>query len=138
MPFDLLALQTLLPSRNQLIAWLDRSKTYPECGFFILNCGHKDYWKLIDGLEELYVTDKIYQLAEWTDCHAMEQMIMLLRAETRSLSGNIGQHSNHPFVNGPLGRWFDHLKGNRKRMGRTPTGDLMRQREEPYWRNRRW
>ena len=39
----------------------------------------------------------------------------------------------HPFVNGPLGRYMDHLKGGRKDEGRSSDKDLVVARTEAYW-----
>jgi hypothetical protein len=41
--------------------------------------------------------------------------------------------SMHPFVNGPLGSYMDHLKGGRKEQGRSSDKDLVVTRTEEYW-----
>jgi hypothetical protein len=51
----------------------------------------------------------------------------------KSLSGGF-EASSHPFVNGPLGAYMDHLKGPRKHIGRSRPQDLQRRRGEAHWR----
>jgi hypothetical protein len=40
---------------------------------------------------------------------------------------------NHPFINGPLGAYMDHMKGDRKDQGRSLAADLLVRRDEGYW-----
>ena len=55
---------------------------------------------------------------------------------THNLSGSLGWRSvHHPFVNGPLGAYMDHMKGERKQYGRSLASDLMTQRDESYWQS---
>jgi hypothetical protein len=40
----------------------------------------------------------------------------------------------HPLINGPLGQWIDHMKGGRKKTGKSNVAkDLMGDRKEAYW-----
>lgn len=128
-------LTTLFPL-GPYIAWLDRSRHYPECGFYMLRCGHRVHREIMTRWEELYETDAVFRLAETHDSYVLQQLI--LEAErgglitTHSLSGEARQHS-HPFINGPLGTRLDHLKGPRKAVGRSQMSDLMTPRSEEYW-----
>jgi hypothetical protein len=40
----------------------------------------------------------------------------------------------HPLINGPLGKWIDHMKGGRKEKGKSDSKDIMVNRTEDYWR----
>ena len=40
----------------------------------------------------------------------------------------------HPLINGVLGTWLDHLKGDRKQTGKSNQRDLMVKRGEKYWK----
>jgi hypothetical protein len=42
----------------------------------------------------------------------------------------------HPLINTVLGKWIDHMKGDRKNQGKSLTKDLMVNRKEEYWRTR--
>ena len=88
---------------------------------------------LINGIVDLYVSDKLFGLKEWHDSYAIE----IVRASVTdlrcvSLSGD-AESTGHPFVNGPLGTRLDHLKGKRKATGHSHAIDLVRPRGEGYW-----
>jgi len=40
----------------------------------------------------------------------------------------------HPLINTVLGKWIDHMKGNRKVSGKSQRSDIMVKRTEDYWR----
>jgi len=39
----------------------------------------------------------------------------------------------HPLINTELGKWMDHMKGNRKNTGKSLRSDIMVNRKEDYW-----
>ena len=39
----------------------------------------------------------------------------------------------HPLINTKLGKWIDHMKGDRKFKGKSLTKDLVVNRSEGYW-----
>jgi len=39
----------------------------------------------------------------------------------------------HPLINSVLGKWIDHMKGDRKFNGKSKKKDLMQARTEQYW-----
>jgi hypothetical protein len=56
-----------------------------------------------------------------------------MRGAFVNLSEGLPEGCMHPYVNSELGKYFDHLKGNRK--GKTSTkDDLVVERTEPYWK----
>jgi hypothetical protein len=124
-------LEGLLPIGDEWVAWLDRGKFFPECGFYILNCNHPKHEFCMGCYEALYTQDILLKLPGWTDCHALEFVVEHTGVKAKSLSGPIETH--HPLINGPLGQWFDHLKGKRKSSGKSDKMDLKVERTEPYW-----
>jgi hypothetical protein len=40
----------------------------------------------------------------------------------------------HPLINGPLGKFMDHMKGARKNDGKSKPSDIMVTRKEDYWK----
>jgi hypothetical protein len=40
----------------------------------------------------------------------------------------------HPLINTELGRWVDHLKGDRKTLGKSKSTDVTVKRMESYWK----
>jgi hypothetical protein len=129
-------IELLLPNGDQWLAWLERGRrVYPECGFYIVNCRHPSNDRLIGELEDMYIEDKLYSLPEWHDSYVLWEIVKRSSVMTKSLSGAYS-NTGHPFINGPLGQWFDHLKGARKDAGRSHIRDLKRPRDELYWKQR--
>jgi hypothetical protein len=120
------------------IAWLDRERAYPECGFlmFRMPVGRK----IIRNVVTMYRTGALFQLPEWHDSfvlqHVVNAMVQRGKAKAHSLSGPEGRKAiGHPFVNSPLAAYLDHLKGEiRKTHGRSLKQDLKVPRSEAYWK----
>jgi hypothetical protein len=133
LPIEFLA--TLMPESAD-IGFMPRKNIYSECSFVLYNLRNPAVRQFIVDHTNYYTHDKIFTLKRWTDCHAFDTMV----AEHRKLSDlqfyNINEgvpDSMHPFVNGPLGRYMDHLKGGRKEEGRSSEKDLVVERTEAYW-----
>lgn len=127
--------ESLLPTGREYIAWLDRVGNYPECGFYVLNMRHPAHRILMAGWNSLYQTGDLFRLAEWHDSYVLQQLVEQHGLHTRSLSGKRGARTSHPFINGPLGAYMDHLKGPRKQAGKSRRRDLKVHRAETYWRS---
>jgi hypothetical protein len=129
--------QTLLPQGVEYIAWLDRVDNYPECGFYVLNMRHARHQGLMTGWREIYTGRGLFSLREWHDSYVLQQLIARAGVPTKSLSGERASRTGHPFINGPLGAYMDHLKGPRKVEGKSRRKDLKVFRPENYWRGAR-
>lgn len=128
-------LQSLFPPPSY-VAWLDRENCYPECGFVMFRCDHRSHQTLMETFRALYVTDALFRYGEWHDSYLFQGLILAAVKDGSieapvSLSGD--KRWSHPFVNGPLGACMDHMKGDRKRRGRSDRRDMRFQRPEPYW-----
>ncbi len=68
---------------------------------------------------ECYDKDKIFDFYAWHDCIAFDYATkkMLSKNQIKIADFGFGIRSTHPLVSGPLGKWFDHMKGNRKFKG---------------------
>lgn len=142
-PIPMDFLDSLLPAPRDL-AYLKRDTTfdYPECGFVVYNVRKADgpAPTIIRMMRELWRNDQVFGLPEWHDSFVFNvlvtgfQMNELIR--TRSLSGGFEGHE-HPFVNGPLGAYMDHLKGPiRKKRGVSLGQDIVAdERGEGYWQD---
>lgn len=129
----LIDLSNLSPVGRDWIAWLDRNKNYPECGFFILNLRHWRHAEMIERLSAMYSADHLFKLDQFHDSFVIWELVKQTGIGSKSLSGPIGKTTAHPLVNGPLGAWFDHLKGPRKTLAKTPQRDLKIKRTEAHW-----
>lgn len=127
--------QSLLPQGREFLAWLDRVGNYPECGFYVLNLRHPAMPERLATWRSWYVTGRLFQLREWHDSFVLQQLVETAGLGTKSLSGDRARRTSHPFVNGPLGAYMDHLKGSRKVEGKSRRGDLKVRRTEDYWKD---
>lgn len=97
------------------IAWLDRIKTYPECGFFMLNLRHERTAMFIEYLKHVYVSGDVFELPQTHDSWVIEWLIKRINVEPPvSLSGEVGRKSSDPFSHSPLATKMQHLKGKKK------------------------
>jgi hypothetical protein len=132
-PIGVSDLISLMPGRADWISWLDRRGMHPECGFYMINTAHARHAEIFGEFESMYRDNRLFSLKEWHDSYVLQQVVARTGAPAKSLSGR-WQKVGHPLINGPLGQWFDHLKGNRKEHGRSRPNDLFAMRQEPYWK----
>lgn len=126
--------QKLLPIQGEYIAWLDRHKNYPECGFYVLALQHPRRRELMERWRDWYTGGALFKLPEWHDSYVLQQLVERSGVEIKSLSGARAWRTSHPFINGPLGAYMDHMKGPRKDAGKSKRTDLKVRRTEAYWR----
>ena len=134
----------LLPE-NAYITYVGRGKgsqTWPECGFYGMNLNHPVCHSFLEDFERMYedADNGIFTLEEWHDSYVFGEILkkysefpshdysaeMYLR-EAKTGGGG------HPLINGPLGKWMDHMKGGRKKQGKSQLKDIMVNRTEAYW-----
>lgn len=128
-------LKNLLPDWAYL-GWLDRDNNHPECGFVMYRCSHPYHRNFMQAFRNLYTGGDIFHLQETHDSFALQHLVNVKVMRQKiplpvSLSGDPGWH--HPFVNGPLGAKLDHMKGPRKKEGRSRPRDMRTKRAEAYW-----
>lgn len=126
-------LRSWVPEADQYISWLWRSHMYPETGFFIIDTLHRQHREFVAEWKRLYETDEVYNLPEQQDPCVMAYLVKSMGLGWKSLSGGF-ENTSHPFVNGPLGAYMDHLKGPRKELGKSRPQDLQRRRGEAHWK----
>lgn len=100
-------------------AYLNRKDKYPESSFMMFYRG-PGCSELVRRLVEEYSSDALFKRKEWHDGFIIGEIVNELPdLKTMSLSGK-AYTTGHPFVNGPLGKKMDHLKGKRKILGASP------------------
>jgi len=134
-PVDEDALEALIG--KNAIGLLLRKHEYPETGFMIFDLRNPQTRLLLNYFRSLYETDGIFDYRETHDGFVMGEIVREYEAEDAITIANLsgaGYTTNHPLVNGPLGAWFDHLKGKWKNLGRSPRGTLRVRRSEKHWK----
>lgn len=94
----------------------DRNR-FTETGFIwwdTENPIHEEWCKLYDSA---YTEDIIFEYPEWHDCYAFDHATLKLLKEGKMqiVDLGFGNKTKHPIAKGPLGAYFDHLKGGNKR-----------------------
>lgn len=133
-PADFVA--ALMPA-DCLLGYLARPK-FSECGFVGYNLRHGAIGAFIDDFEELYDKDLLFRQREFHDSYLFD--VIRRRFERRGcrtydIGQGVGRESGHVFVNSPLGRYMDHMKGERKTRGTSQQSDLIAARPEDYWQD---
>jgi hypothetical protein len=116
-PVDYVWLASLFP-QPAFIAWLDRVKTYPECGFFMVNMRHLSAKMFIGKLRDMYESGAVFDLPQTHDSFVIEfiiaRMMKAFAIEAPvSLSGS-ARASSDPFSFCRLSERMQHLKGKKK------------------------
>jgi hypothetical protein len=138
-------LYKMIPTDSEL-CYLGRRGKYSECGLYAMNLRSPNIQLFLKEFQRVYdqAEQGIFQLAEWHDSFVFDavrvkfpQMRQLdWAAHLHDLRPAPGMTSGegHPLINSQWGAWLDHLKGGRKKLGRSKPEDLKVQRTEAYWR----
>ena len=136
----------LLPE-DKWITYVGRGKgsqTWPECGFYGMNLNHPVCHQFLKEFERMYedAENGIFKLVEWHDSFVFGHLLKNLKP----VSNNVLDYSaemylkeaksgggGHPLINTVLGKWIDHMKGDRKNTGKSKASDIMVNRKETYW-----
>ncbi len=135
----------LLP-KDKWITYVGRGKgsqTWPECGFYGLNLNQNICKAFIKEFELFYekAEEGIFTLEEWHDSYVFGHILNKMKGLGSVLDYSADMYlkeaktggGGHPLINGPLGKFMDHMKGGRKDTGKSRQKDLMVNRTESYW-----
>jgi hypothetical protein len=133
---------------NVWITYVGRGKgsaTWPECGFYGLNLNHPVCHEFLKEFERMYedADNGIFKLEEWHDSYVFGHILNNMKKDfpkvldyTADMSLRTAKTGGggHPLINTVLGKWIDHLKGDRKKHGKSLPKDLTSRRNEQYWK----
>jgi hypothetical protein len=144
-PITMQDLYRMIPADSEL-CYLGRKGKYSECGLYAMNLRSQNVQNFLKEFQRVYddAENGIFQLEEWHDSFVFDavrrkfpQMRQLDWAahlhDLRPQPGN-STGEGHPLINSDWGAWLDHLKGGRKKLGRSKREDLKVLRTEAYWR----
>jgi hypothetical protein len=117
------------------LCFLGRRGKYSECGLYAMNLHSSAMRDFLQKFQEYYdhAESGIFTLAEWHDSFVFDKIRQLVLVDSLDWSNNLITGEGHPLINSPWGAYLDHLKGSRKKLGRSHTKDLVRPRIESYW-----
>lgn len=132
---------------NKWITYVGRGRgaaTWPECGFYGLNLNHPVCHEFLKEFERMYedADNGIFKLEEWHDSYVFGYILNNMKkdfpnvldyTENMTLRTAKTGGGGHPLINTVLGKWIDHLKGDRKKYGKSLPKDLTQPRPENYW-----
>jgi len=137
----------LLPNTSW-ITYVGRGKgsqTWPECGFYGMNLNDSVCRDFLKEFERMYEDAEhgIFRLEEWHDSYVFGTILNNFKKTSPNvldysaemyLKEAITGGGGHPLINTKLGKWIDHIKGDRKKTGKSLAKDLVVNRTESYWR----
>lgn len=128
------------------LCFLGRKGKFSECGLYAMNLQSQATQHFLKDFQMFYddAENGIFRLGEWHDSFVFDavrikfpQMRQLdWAAHLHDLRPSSGSSSGegHPLINSEWGAWLDHLKGGRKKLGRSKREDLKVIRTEAYWK----
>ena len=98
----------------------------------------------LEEFERMYedAENGIFTLEEWHDSFVFGHILNKFKARDPNVLDYSAEMylkeaktggGGHPLINGILGTWLDHMKGVRKKEGRSRVKDMMVNRTESYW-----
>jgi hypothetical protein len=109
---------------DKMVCYLGREKEkqWPECGWVGYNKNHPQLTEFMKRWTDLYNKDTIFDEMEWHDSYVWYKVLLRMNKDLGHDLG-AGIPGKHIFINSVLGKYIDHLKGNRKEFGKSFESD---------------
>jgi hypothetical protein len=112
--------ENLLPEEYYL-GYFGREKCmnvdYTETGFIAFNADHPENHKFLEEFRDIYLSGRIFEMQQWHDCIAFDLARKVLTCKTKSFGPDHIKTLMHPIAQSEVGKYIDHMKGNRKNAG---------------------
>jgi hypothetical protein len=143
-PITMQDLERMIPANSEL-CYLGRKGKYSECGLYSINLRSANVQAFLKEFQRYYdeAEQGIFTLAEWHDSFVfdavrrkfpqMQQLDWAAHLNDLRPAPGMSSGEGHPLINSEWGAWLDHLKGSRKKDGRSKKDDLKVKRTEAYW-----
>jgi hypothetical protein len=134
-PITLDVVKRLAPENIDL-GYLGREGKYSECGLYSMNLRSEMMQNFLREFQRLYdqAEGGIFLLDEWHDSFVFDAVRKKFPyLKQLNWSEGIIRGEGHPLINSEWGAYLDHLKGDRKDLGRSKVDDLKVKRLESYW-----
>jgi hypothetical protein len=117
------------------LCFLGRRGKYTECGLYAMNLQSLRTQNFLTQFQKYYdeAEQGIFTLAEWHDSFVFDAVRKHLPLVEVDWSGHLITGEGHPLINSDWGAYLDHLKGDRKTLGKSKSKDLKVIRSEAYW-----
>jgi hypothetical protein len=126
----------LIPADKDL-CFLGRRQKFTECGLYSMNLNSLEVNKFLAKFQDYYDNPEqgIFTLDEWHDSFVFDAVRKQFNLRELDWTGHILTGEGHPLVNCEWGKYLDHLKGDRKKTGKSWGRDFKVPRTESYWQN---
>jgi len=118
------------------LCFLGRKGKFSECGLYSLNLKTEQTRNFLFEFQRMYdrAENGIFLLDEWHDSFVFDAVrIKFPFLKQLDWSAGLITGEGHPLINSEWGAYLDHLKGSRKKLGKSKREDLVVKRTEPYW-----
>ena len=125
-----------LISADKDLCFLGRKGKYTECGLYSMNLRSPQVQSFLREFQRMYddAEHGIFTLDEWHDSFVFDAAKNKFKTlNNLDWSSHLISGEGHPLINSEWGAYLDHLKGDRKDLGRSKTKDLKVKRTEAYW-----
>ena len=133
-PIDMETILKLCPADKDL-CFLGRKGKYTECGLYAMNLRSSLTQLFLQRFQQFYddAENGIFTLKEWHDSFVFDAVRETMQLRELDWSSHLITGEGHPLINSEWGAYLDHLKGDRKVVGKSKVKDLKVQRTESYW-----
>lgn len=115
-----------MPNSEEVMSYLGRKDSYSECGFLGFNMKNKNTKNYIQRVVNIYQTGEIFSLNQWHDSYIWDYVRKEYEksndSKFKDISGE-GFNYEHVYIKSGLDKYFDHLKGPRKKDGSSSSSD---------------
>jgi hypothetical protein len=117
------------------LCFLGRKDKYTECGLYAMNLQSAPTIAFLEEFQRYYddAENGIFTLDEWHDSFVFDAVRKHASCFELDWSSHLITGEGHPLINSEWGAYLDHLKGDRKQVGRSQLKDLKIRRTERYW-----
>ena len=133
-PITIETIQRLIPSDKDL-CFLGRKGKFSECGLYSMNLRSEAVTEFLKRFQWMYddAENGIFKQSEWHDSFIFDITRKHTVLNELDWSSHIITGEGHPLINSEWGEYLDHLKGDRKLVGKSHNTDLKIPRKENYW-----
>jgi hypothetical protein len=121
-----------------MMSYIGRGEKYhSECGWVGYNLDYPETRQFVRDFVDMYKTDAIFNEREWHDSYIWD--VLRKRYQVAHPFFNLNPSwedkglAGHPFINSELGRYMDHVKGERKNQGCSKPKEVVLHKDHPYW-----
>ena len=134
-PMTVEKLAQFFPNSTDL-CFAGRSKKFTECGLYGMHITEPAVKPWLAEFQLMYddAESGIFTLDEWHDSYVFDAVRKRHTLRELNWTAHLQMGEGHPLINCEWGAYIDHLKGERKNLGKSKSLDLKVVRKESYWR----